>query len=50
MLTSSMGEGVVKSGQIEGPLGLTAIQHLGRLEVHEVSVIIQDLDRVFSSF
>ena len=50
MSTGSMGEGVVESGQIEGPLGLMAIQHLGHLEVCEVSVVIQDLDRVFSSF
>ena len=27
MSAGSVGEGVVKSGQIEGPLGLTAVQH-----------------------
>ena len=36
MSTGSMGEGVVKSGQIEGPPGLTVIQRLGCLEVCEV--------------
>ena len=50
MTASSMGEGVVKSGQIEGPSGLTAVQHLGHLEIHEVSVVIWDLDHVFSPF
>ena len=50
MSTGSMDEGVVKLGQIEGPLGLMAIQCLGRSEVREVSVVIQDLDCVFSSF
>ena len=50
MSTGSMGEGVVELGQIEGPSGLMAIQCLGHLEVHEVLVVIQDLDRVFSSF
>ena len=50
MSTGSMGEGVVKSGQIEGPPGLTAVQRLGHSEIHEVSVVIQDLDCVFSPF
>ena len=40
MPTGSMGEGVVKSGQIEGPLGLMVVQHLGHLEIHEVLVVI----------
>ena len=40
MSTSSMGEGVVELGQIEGPPGLTAVQHLGRSEIREVSVVI----------
>ena len=48
--TGSMGEGVVESGQIEGPLGLTVVQHLGHSKIREVSVVIQDLDCVFSSF
>ena len=50
MSTGSMGEGVIESGQIEGPSGLTAIQHLGCSEVCEVLVVIQDLDHVFSPF
>ena len=50
MSTGSMGEGVIELGQREGPSGLTAIQCLGRSEVREVSVVIQDLDRVFSPF
>ena len=50
MSTGSMGKGVVKSGQIEGPSGLMVIQCLGRSEVHEVLVVIQDLDCVFSPF
>ena len=50
MSTGSMGEGVVELGQIEGPSGLMAIQCLGRSEVCEVLVVIQDLDRVFSPF
>ena len=48
MSTGFMGEGVVESGQIEGPLGLVVVQHLGHLEIHEVSVVIQD--HVFSPF
>ena len=40
MSTGSMGKGVVKSGQIEGPLSLMAVQGLGRLEIHEVLVVI----------
>ena len=40
MSTGSMGEGVIESGQIKGPSGLAAIQCLGHLEVHEVSVVI----------
>ena len=39
MSAGSVGEGVVKSGQIEGPPGLTADQRLGRLEIHEVLVV-----------
>ena len=50
MSTGSMGEGVVELGQIEGPSGLMVIQCLGRSEVREVSVVIQDLDHVFSPF
>ena len=50
MSAGSVGEGVVKSGQIEGPSGLMVVQHLGHSEVCEVSVVIQDLDRVFSPF
>ena len=46
MSTGSMGEGVVESAQIEGPLGLRAVHCLGRSEIHEVSVVIQDLDCV----
>ena len=40
MSTHSIGEGVVESGQIEGPLGLTAVQRLGRLEICEVSSVV----------
>ena len=40
MSAGSVGEGVVKSGQIEGPPGLTAVQRLGHLEIREVSVVI----------
>ena len=50
MSTSSMGEGVVELGQIEGPSGLMAVQRLGHLEICEVLVVIQDLNRVFSPF
>ena len=50
MSTGSMGEGVVESGQIEGPLGLTVVQCLGRSEIHEVLVVIQDFYCVFSPF
>ena len=50
MSTGSMGKGVVELGQIEGPSSLTAIQRLGCSEVCEVSVVIQDLDCVFSPF
>ena len=50
MSTSSMGGRVVESGQIEGPLGLMMVQCLGHLEIHGVSVVIHDLDRVFSPF
>ena len=40
MSASSVGKGVVKSGQIEGPSGLMAVQHLGHSEIREVSVVI----------
>ena len=50
MSTGSMGEGVVKLGQIEGPSGMAAIQHLGHSEVREVLVVIQDLNCVFNPF
>ena len=40
MSAGSVGEGVVKLGQIEGPPGLMAVQHLGRSEIREVSVVI----------
>ena len=50
MSASSMGERVVESGQIEGPLGLMTVQRLGRSEIHEVSVVVQNLDCVFSPF
>ena len=40
MSAGSVGEGVVKSGQIEGPPGLTAVQCLGRSEIREVLVVI----------
>ena len=40
MSAGSVGKGVVKSGQIEGPSGLMAVQHLGRSEICEVSVVI----------
>ena len=49
MSTSSM-EKKKKSGQIEGPLGLMVVQHLGLLEIREVSVVIQDFNHVFSPF
>ena len=48
MSTSSMGEGVIELGQVEGPLDLTVVQRLGCSEVHEVSVVIQDLNCVFT--
>ena len=50
MSTGSMGEGVVELGQIEGPSGLTVIQCQGHSEVCEISVVIQDLNHVFSPF
>ena len=40
MSASSVGQGVVKSGQIKGPPGLTAVQLLCCLEICEVSVVI----------
>ena len=50
MSTGSMGEGVVELGQIEGPPGLTAVQHLGHSEIRGVLVVIQELDHVFNPF
>ena len=50
MSTGSMGEGVVELGQIKGSPGLTVVQHLGCEEIHEISVVIQDLNCVFSPF
>ena len=50
MSTSSMGERVVESGQTEGPPGLTTVQCLGCSEIREVSVVVQDLNCVFSPF
>ena len=50
MSTGSMGEGVVKLGQIEGQLGLMVVQHLGCSEICEVLVVILDLNCVFSPF
>ena len=47
MSSGSMGEGVVKLGQIEG---LMVVQCLGRSEICDVSVVIQDFDHVFSPF
>ena len=40
MPTGSMGKGVIESGQIVGPPGLTAVQRLGHSEICEVSVVI----------
>ena len=40
MSTNSMGKGVVESGQIEGPPGLTVVQYLGCSKICEVSVVI----------
>ena len=48
MSDSSMGERVVNLGQIEGPPGLMMVQCLGHLEICEVLVVVQDLNRVFS--
>ena len=42
-----IGERVVELGQIEGPLGLTMVQRLGRSEICDVSVVVQDLNHVF---
>ena len=47
MSASSMGKRVVESGQIEGPPGLMTVQYS---EICEVSVVVQDLDHVFSPF
>ena len=40
MSTGSMGKGLIELGQIEGPPGLTVVQHLGCLEICEVLVVI----------
>ena len=40
MSAGSVGEGVVKSGQIKGPTGLTAVQCLCHSEICEVLVVI----------
>ena len=49
MFTGSVGERVVEPRQVEGPPGLTMVQGLCRSKVHEVPVVIQDLNRVLSS-
>ena len=40
MYASSVGEEVVKSGQIKGLTGLKVVQCLCHLDIHEVSVVI----------
>ena len=50
MSACSVGKGVVKLGQIKGPPGLTAVQHLCHSEICEVLVVIQDFYCVFSPF
>ena len=40
MSASSVGEGVVKLGQIKGPPGLMVVQCLCHSEIHEVLVVI----------
>ena len=46
MSAGSMGKRVVELGQVEGPLGLMAVQCLGHLKICEVPVVIEDLDCV----
>ena len=50
MFTSSVGERVIKARQVEGPQGLTTVQGLCRSKIHEVPVVVQDLNRVLSFF
>ena len=50
MFTGSVGERVIKPRQVEGPLGLTTVQGLCCSKIREVPVVIQDLNRVLSSF
>ena len=50
MPASSVCKGVIESGQIEGPLSLVIIQGLGCSEICEVSMVVQDLNCVFSPF
>ena len=50
MFTGPVGERVVKPRQVEGPPGLTTVQGLCHLKIREVPVVVQDLNRVLSSF
>ena len=40
VFTGSVGEGVVESGQVEGPLGLAMVQNLGCPKICEIPVVI----------
>ena len=50
MLTGSVGKRVIEPGQVERPLGLMLVQSLGHSKIHEVPMVIQDLDCVFGPF
>ena len=50
MFTSSVGERVIELRQVEGPPGLMMVQGLCHSKIHEVPVVIQDLNHVLSSF
>ena len=49
MFTGSVGERVVKLRQVKGPVGLVMVQGLGCLKVHEILVVIQNLNYVCHS-
>ena len=50
MFTGSVGERVIELRQVEGPPGLTTVQGLCCSKIHEVPVVVQDLNRVLSPF
>ena len=50
MFTGSVGERVIEPRQVEGPPGLMMVQGLCRSKIREVPVVVQDLNRVLSSF